>query len=186
MPGHRPRRRPRRERLSRPVRSPGIDADGDGFFAGQDCNDGSAAIRPGAQEVRGNRIDENCDGRAEPFQSITSTVSSRWAVRAGSVKLRLLRARSVPAGAKGQVSCAGKDCAFGRKAVARRKGGLDFRAALGKRQRRLRAGQTIEVRITAPKRIGRVVRFKLERSKIPQGRTLCLPPGGSRPQRRCG
>ena len=40
--------------------------------------------------------------------------------------------------------------------------------------------------MTAPRRIGKVVRFKLERNRIPRGRTLCLPAGGSRPQRRCG
>ena len=41
-----------------------LDADHDGFCAGQDCNDSRAAIRPGAREVKGNRIDENCDGFA--------------------------------------------------------------------------------------------------------------------------
>ena len=169
------------------VRPPaGIDGDGDGFFAGQDCNDGNRAIRPGAQEVRGNRIDENCDGRAEPFQAITSAISSRWSVRGTRVRLTLLRARNVPAGASGVISCAGEECPFKRKAVAARKRSIDFRAALGKRQRRLRAGQTIEVRVTAPRRIGKVVRFKLERNRIPRGQTLCLPAGGSRPQRRCG
>ena len=48
----------------------GIDADKDGFFAGQDCNDNNAAIRPGAVEVKGNRLDENCDGLAEPFPTL--------------------------------------------------------------------------------------------------------------------
>ena len=48
----------------------GIDADKDGFFAGQDCNDTNAAIRPGAIEIKGNRLDENCDGLAEAFPTI--------------------------------------------------------------------------------------------------------------------
>ena len=62
----------------------GIDNDKDGFFAGQDCNDGNTAIRPGAVEVRGNNLDENCDGLAEPFPTLTSGVASKWDVKGSS------------------------------------------------------------------------------------------------------
>jgi hypothetical protein len=40
-----------------------VDLDGDGYTVDDgDCNDGNAAVNPGATEVCGNWVDENCDG----------------------------------------------------------------------------------------------------------------------------
>ena len=40
----------------------GVDADGDGFNATADCNDASTAVFPGAPDLVGNGVDEDCDG----------------------------------------------------------------------------------------------------------------------------
>ena len=39
----------------------GIDGDGDGFEASEDCHDGASAINPGAEEVPYDGIDNDCD-----------------------------------------------------------------------------------------------------------------------------
>lgn len=41
-----------------------VDADGDGYPVGLDCDDGNADIRPAAVEVCGDGVDDDCDGEA--------------------------------------------------------------------------------------------------------------------------
>ena len=118
------RRRRRRGAAERSVQPAGIDNDKDGFFAGQDCNDGNAAIRPGAVEVKGNRLDENCDGLAEPFPTLTSGVASKWDVKGNSLTLTLLQVtQQFPKGWKVVIKCSGKPkCSFRTQVAEGRQG----------------------------------------------------------------
>jgi predicted outer membrane repeat protein len=49
--------------------SPPVDADGDGYPAGEDCDDGSAAVHPGADEVC-NGLDDDCDGTTDEDDAV--------------------------------------------------------------------------------------------------------------------
>jgi DNA-binding beta-propeller fold protein YncE len=164
----------------------GLDGDRDGFFAGQDCNDANASIRPGALEVRGNRVDENCDGLADPFPTVTSGVSAKWDIKGSRFTLTQLTISNPPKGAKFEFRCAGRGCPVRTKKLSGkiRRGLLDVRRSLGKKLK-YRAGQTIEVRISAPGFNTKVAQLKLRAGRTPNVVPLCLPPGASKPQKAC-
>lgn len=42
--------------------APPVDGDGDGVFAGADCDDADPTVYPGAAEVCGDGVDQDCDG----------------------------------------------------------------------------------------------------------------------------
>lgn len=44
---------------------PEKDSDGDGYKAKDDCDDGNPAVNPGAFEVPGDKIDNDCDGKVD-------------------------------------------------------------------------------------------------------------------------
>ena len=54
-----------------------LDRDGDGVPRPQDCDDTRTRRAAGRQEVLGNKVDENCNGRAEPFPTLGVTLSQR-------------------------------------------------------------------------------------------------------------
>jgi DNA-binding beta-propeller fold protein YncE len=167
----------------------GLDADRDGFFAGQDCNDANAAIRPGTLEIRGNRVDENCDGLAEPFPTVTSGVSAKWDLKGAKLDrftLAQLTISNPLKGAKFEFRCAGRGCPLRSKKLSGkvRRGLLNARPSLGKKVK-YRAGQTIEVRISASGFNTKVAQIKLRAGKTPSVVALCLPPGASKPQKTC-
>ncbi len=74
----------------------GTDGDNDGFNSRVDCNDVNAAIRPGAPEVFGNGVDEDCNGRddvnrdgdGDGFAIPVDCDDSRAAIRPGALEVR--------------------------------------------------------------------------------------------------
>jgi hypothetical protein len=159
---------------------PPADRDGDGINELTDCADNNATVWPGARDVPGNGIDEDCSGADQPGR-LSAIVKHSWAWHGRRVQVEALRVREAPPDAQVVVLCRGKRCPF---RVKRTRVSANGTAQLRKFfRRRLRAGVTIEVRILAPNMIGKVVRLPIKRGRIPDGITLCLPPGAKKPAR---
>jgi hypothetical protein len=125
---------------------------------------------------------------------IRSKVKISWGVTSTRTFLIKLKVRKVPKGGKAQVTCKPKKkCPFKKvSSKKRRKGTITLfkNVKLSKvqtlKKRTFRPpGQRVELRITAPGYIGKVVRYKLKRDKVPVGKELCLPVGSKKPRKRC-
>src|SRR4051794_15230921 len=101
------------------------------------------------------------------------TVRNHWLAFSDYTKGTLLLVRDVgPANATVKLRCKGRGCPRARTRHVRGSGTVNFTAAL--RGHRLRPGVTLEVRITAPRVIGKVIRFKIRRGRVPRTQVLCL------------
>ena len=103
-----------------------------------------------------------------------ATVSADWSSGGGMFALRRLRVTARPPRAAVRIRCTGRGCPFRERRV---RGTF---AAAG-----FRAGQTVEVAVTAPGHDGRSVRWRLRAGRRPAGVTRCIPLGNTRARPRC-
>jgi PKD domain len=127
---------------------------------------------------------------------IRSKVRATWAVDKKRIFLLRLQVLRVPKGGKAELRCArrkSRQCPFKRKSSKKRRKGtitlfkeINASKAQGRKQRRFRAGQRVELRITKKNFIGKVLRYDLKKGKIPSANELCLPVGKKKkPRKRC-
>ena len=175
---------PTRPIAVRALRPDEIDADGDGFSAALDCDDANPRIHPGALEIRGNAVDENCDNRREPFPKLTTNASISAFFGARFSRMEGLRITGLEGGETVRISCKGRGCRKSMRASVRVRRKVAV-LKLDKRVRgaKLRKGARLEVRISKPDFVTRVTRFTIRPGQIAKRTELCQPPGTSRPGR---
>jgi hypothetical protein len=167
-----------------PAPSPLVDQDGDGYPSSTDCSDVNNTVHPGAREIPGNGIDDDCASGDQPGK-VVATVRSKFlvATRRSSPKVVYLRVQDAPAGAKVDVLCTGKRCPFKQRI---RKTDADGEVSLTKLfKKRLRPGIRLDVMISMPNTIAKVSRYLVRRGDVPAQRSMCLPLGATKPQKRC-
>jgi hypothetical protein len=111
---------------------------------------------------------------------INSPVENNWDAKRSGTRVKSLKVTQVPSGGAVTIRClrGGRSCAFKSKTVKQRR-----TVSLTKlfRHRKLRPRTVVEVNITAPQRIGKLIRYTMRTSRLPKKQTLCEPPGAPKP-----
>jgi hypothetical protein len=158
------------------------DADRDGYNSPQDCDDGNAAIHPGAFDVPEDGLDQDCDGVDARWQMPNTSLAYLFGFQGSRARAIRLEVARVPTGGKVQVRCAGgrkKGCKFKRRNVAVRNHVAKVLKVV--RKLRLKPGAVLEVRVSAPGLATKVSRFTVrKRPRQPKLKTGCLKPGAKR------
>jgi hypothetical protein len=160
-----------------------VDRDGDGISPPADCDDTNSTVWPGGREIPGNGIDDDCSG-GDKAAKILSPIPYDWTGTRTGARLNRLRVTDAPPGASLEVRCSGgkhRGCPFKRHAVALKADGSASMTKLFKKA--FRKGAVLEVWLTAPNSVGKVVRFEVQRgrNRTPRARTMCLQPGSAKP-----
>jgi hypothetical protein len=108
-------------------------------------------------------------------------VNHEWLAFERYTRLQKLTVTGMPAGAGLALLCRGRGCPFAGKALAFPNGG---KATLAKlfAHGKLRIKTVVELRITAPNEVGKLVRFTMRRRRPPRVSALCLPTGAQAPR----
>ncbi len=161
-----------------------LDRDGDGFQRPQDCNDADARIHPGARDIPGNSVDEDCRGGPAPFPLLVSAITTSFRFFPSHTVFLELGIRRARAGSTVRMRCRGRGCPFRSKRVKIRRNRAKVTIRRPLRRAQLRPGARFDVRVTRPRTIGIIARFKVRAGRAPARTDRCLRPGAKRP-RRC-
>jgi hypothetical protein len=159
------------------------DRDGDGTLNEQDCQPDNAAVHPGAGEIVGNAVDEDCNGGPQ-YLRVSASLSYRTAFRGNSAKFTKLAVNEIRAGDRIEIRCIGgksKGCPFTKKTQTGKAGQAKVNLLSLMKKRYLKRKAVLEVRVTRPNEIGRVLRLTVGKKGAIKSEPLCLNVGATVP-----
>jgi hypothetical protein len=118
-------------------------------------------------------------GGGGQLERVDVPVRTFWARAPRYVLLRTMTVTQLPAGAKVRQRCKGKGCPFSKRTLKIRNSKAN--GAKGFKHAKLRRGTTLQIWITVPGKIGKVVVYTVPKKGFPKGRQRCLPPGAAKP-----
>jgi hypothetical protein len=165
-----------------PPPPPDLDKDDDGVQTPLDCDDGNPLIKPGAVDIPGDGINQDCsaDGDADyPLPGVKIKYSV-LTYPAGFSKFAKLTLAPVKAGDTVVLKCKGRGCKFKKKTfnVKATKARLSLLKPLKKSK--LRKGAAVTMRMTRAATYGSYARWKIGATSS-KFKSLCLRPGNTKP-----
>jgi hypothetical protein len=149
--------------------------------ASADCDDANAGVRPGARDIPGDGVDQDCAGGDAPLRPIARTVAYKLGYGKAFTIFSLLKVKPARAGDTIRAACKGKGCKRKRMRVAVAKNGAGVSLTRLVKGAKLKPGARIEIRITRPGSLGRFRRFTIRSGKVPRQTRRCLVPGSAKP-----
>jgi Ca2+-binding RTX toxin-like protein len=158
------------------------DRDNDGTANEQDCAPDDPAVHPGASEIFGNALDEDCSGGPAYLRVDAGVVFKATPnKKKQTITWKTLRATALDDGDHVEITCKGKGCPF-KKATRDAASGnpqLDLKKLFKKKP--LKKGAVVEIRILHEAQIGIVRQLQVVKGPKVKETRRCLLVGATAP-----
>jgi hypothetical protein len=168
-----------------PPPPPDLDVDNDGVQRPTDCDDSNPAVHPGAVDVPGDGIDQDCVGGDAAIPVLKRTIAYELGYGKAFTIFSSLRVKPGRKGDTIRFACKGDGCKRKKAKVKVKKNRASVSLTRFVKDARLKPGTKLEIRVTRPATVGRFRRFTIRSNKPPKQTRRCLVPGSSKPV-KCG
>jgi hypothetical protein len=152
------------------------DADGDGYPSDVDCDDASARTHPGATDVPGDHIDQDCSGTDAAYPRFYPRILAYFVTNHQRYsRFTELKIKALPATARVDLRCAGDGCAFKHWTTVIRRAAPLTDILPRVKGSKLRRGARLRLRLTLKGHLGTLVIWKV--GPPPKPTVSCLRPG---------